>query len=223
MARLRFAYLLIPAKLTWALQPCDTHVFAAYKRQLVEEQQVRRIAEAELHRRRSAALSPPPGVAPVEPVLNLIESLVAAFEKTVQQRSWSAAFASNGLGDSLLDISPALLQQLRFEAMPSDVQRWPTLKDFQHIFPARSDIPVDSIFAVLRPPSHICEERRPMIPLGGAARMMPPVTRSASGSVAREALPPVHSAPCPMPAPVARAEMTLRRVPTAKRLGPPRR
>lgn len=223
MARLRFAYLLIPAKLTWALQPCDTHVFAGYKRQLVEEQQVRRIAEAELQRRRTAALSPPPGVAPVEPVLNLIESLVAAFEKTVQQRSWTAAFASNGLGDSLLDISPGLLQQLTFEAMPSDMQSWPTLKDFQHIFPARSDIPVDSIFAVLRPPSYICEERRAMIPFASAARTRPPVTRSASGSVALRALPPVDSAPCPMPAPVPKAEMTLRRVPTAKRLGPPRR
>ncbi len=27
-------YCVIPAKLTWALQPCDTHVFASYKHRL---------------------------------------------------------------------------------------------------------------------------------------------------------------------------------------------
>ena len=40
----RICFFLIPANMTWALQPCDTHVMARYKRQLRLEFQNRQMA-----------------------------------------------------------------------------------------------------------------------------------------------------------------------------------
>ena len=123
MARNRFAYMLIPAKLTWGLQPCDTHVFAGYKRQLLEEQQLWRITQAASSPSGGAGMSPPPASAPQSQVMCLLHSLIAAYEKSIRRRSWTAAFASNGLGHRLADISTSVLQQLQFDHVPHDLDR----------------------------------------------------------------------------------------------------
>ena len=44
-ARNNLWFVLVPAKLTWALQPCDTHLFALYKRVLAQRCQQLAIAD----------------------------------------------------------------------------------------------------------------------------------------------------------------------------------
>ena len=223
MARNRFAYLLIPAKLTWGLQPCDTHVFAGYKRQLLEEQQLWRITQAASSPSGGAGMSPPPASAPQSQVMCLLHSLIAAYEKSIRRRSWTAAFASNGLGHRLADISTSVLQQLQFDHVPHGLDRWPTYTDFEHIFPAKTDIPVDAIFSFCTWPAaggH-AHPHRGRLPID--VHIARPITRSASGSVAGVPDPPPERLPCPPAAAVPKAGMMRSRVPTAKRLGPPPR
>ena len=70
----------IPAKMTWALQPCDTHVFASYKRLLGEEYQ-----------RRSGLTA----AGDITWELLLV-SLWHVVNTLLQGKDWSAAFDSVG-------------------------------------------------------------------------------------------------------------------------------
>lgn len=210
MNRHRFTYMLIPASMTWALQPCDTHLFATYKREVAAEFQARQV---DLSNRR---LSPPPPVATASDrwaarVTCLVGALCAAFEKQVRRKSWAHAFNSNGLGRHHTAISPRLLSQLGFSGPPTGTAMWPELSDFNHIFPKRCEIPLEAIFNfVTRPP------RNPRTH----------VDRSEFGSAA--ARPPEFEAPAswpPRPSCVStaiEARPPPGRIPRARRLALPR-
>lgn len=71
----------IPSKMTWALQPCDTHVFASYKRLLGEEYQ------------RTSGLT----AAGDMTWELLLQSLWHVVTTLVQGKDWSAAFDSVGI------------------------------------------------------------------------------------------------------------------------------
>jgi len=79
--RMGFYYHLIPARMTWALQPCDTHDFRDFKRRLAVE-----------------ALD---DAARAEGGLLTQRMLVAAVGRTIEgilrSRSWAAAFRNTGL------------------------------------------------------------------------------------------------------------------------------
>ena len=227
LARLHFAYMLIPAKLTWALQPCDTHVFATYKEQLMVEHQLRQIRNADEERKRHRGLSPPPAAMPGKLLGCMLEAVAAAFEKTIRRNSWSHAFVASGLGPHVEDVSSRVLEQLGFSSVPRGFRQWPTISDFEHIFPARADIPVDSIFAFVRRQPIMVGPRRPRPARPLRSEITRPITRSVSGSIVAGDSQASDSAPCPMMAPAPTAGTALspppRRIPTAVRLGPPRR
>jgi len=83
-ARLHFILMLVPARLTWLLQPLDTHVFAPLKRALQTAQQAARAVRAE------GILGP----------LDWVEHLDASVRQVLVNRDWSHALAANGvLGD----------------------------------------------------------------------------------------------------------------------------
>ena len=76
--------MLVPAKLTWLLQPCDTHMFLKYKLHLQKAYQ----------RRRSEAM-----VGGALDVKNLLSCVYEASEHVVEDiSSWKQAFLDDGYG-----------------------------------------------------------------------------------------------------------------------------
>ncbi len=83
--RLRMQLVLIPAALTWLLQPLDTHVFSVLKRKILSVQQALRAGSLD------GRMGPDQWVA----------ILHEAVRDVIQRRDWQHAFAGNGLlGDS---------------------------------------------------------------------------------------------------------------------------
>ena len=121
----------IPGKLTWALQPCDTHLFASYKRMLSEEVQ-----------RRSGLT--PSGELSWELVLGAVWHVVAV---VMHGRNWSRAFSSVGIANGQRHLSARTVKKLQMEGSPIDVGRHlPTLSDLTHIFPKGAVVPVHELF-----------------------------------------------------------------------------
>ena len=91
----------IPSKMTWALQPCDTHVFASYKRMLGEEYQ-----------RRSGLTA----AGDITWEL-LFESLWHVVKTLVLGKNWSAAFDSVGIRGQQRALSDRTLRKLQLTLM----------------------------------------------------------------------------------------------------------
>ena len=103
--------LFIPAKLTWLLQPLDTHAFALFKHALRMAHQRARVA------------SPDGNVT----MSQFLQCLYDAIRTVLQGRRWSTAFESNGFGSSRLSPRVALALQIAEDPIlpstrPSDAQ-----------------------------------------------------------------------------------------------------
>ena len=108
----------IPGKLTWALQPCDTHLFALYKRLLGEETQ-----------RRSGMTAA--GAVSWEIVLGAMWHVVVV---VMNSKDWSHAFSSVGIADVQTNVSTRTLGKLQLDSSDLAVGRGlPTLIDLTHI------------------------------------------------------------------------------------------
>ena len=97
MDTLSFRYMFIPAKLTWLIQPCDTHCFALYKRFL---------KLIVLRHRARSLFSEVPAV----PVW--FQFIADTIVHHMNQRSWVAAFRENGFGDSQMQVSVFIKRHL---------------------------------------------------------------------------------------------------------------
>ena len=94
--RLRMQIVLIPASLTWLLQPLDTHVFSLLKRKMVSLQQAVRAADPHGRLHQTA----------------WVDILQEAVRDVISSRDWSAAFAGNGLLGITSRIRSAVLGEL---------------------------------------------------------------------------------------------------------------
>ena len=121
----------IPAKMTWALQPCDTHLFASYKRLLGEEYQ-----------RRSGLTA----AGDITWEL-LLESLWHVVHTLLQGKDWSAAFDSVGMRGQQRALSERTRRKLQYPLEAPQVQAsLPPLSDFEQIWPKGVRIPVHELF-----------------------------------------------------------------------------
>ena len=102
MARLNFFYFLIPAKMTWAMQPCDTHVFALFKRHLAEAAQ-------------TVAVSAEDGHVPLTALVKVVCDIIV---KVIRGRSWAKAFSDIGLVGHQTAVSQSVLGKLKLAAAP---------------------------------------------------------------------------------------------------------
>lgn len=127
LARHRMWPLLIPASVTWLLQPLDSHAFARYKAAL------RRIFH-----RRSMALPVGSGTLSTEMVLRCA---VEATQTVLETVHWAAAFDGNGFGESRRSIRASVLQELQLTEAPTWPIALPRYADFVHCFPGRTCIP----------------------------------------------------------------------------------
>ena len=122
---------LIPARMTWALQPADTHLFATYKRKLAEEWQRRGLVSET-------------GQVQWE---GLLSGLWRVIEGIMNATDWRRAFASNGLTAGQTLVSSRTLGKLGLgPAGPMVPAEIPTLVDLIAVFPARREPPLNELF-----------------------------------------------------------------------------
>ena len=96
--RLRMQIVLIPASLTWMLQPLDTHAFALLKRRMVSLQQ-------------SVRAQDPDGRLGCVAWIDILQQAV---REVIQSRDWNAAFAGNGLLGNCCLLRSAILEDMGY-------------------------------------------------------------------------------------------------------------
>ena len=128
--RARIMYHLIPAKMTWVLQPCDTHVFAVLKDTLRHECQLRMLSSSD--GRLTMTL--------------LIQALARSIALVLRGVSWRSSFWDLGLTGVQATLSERVLEKLELQSRPRVPNTLPTLAELQCVFPARAVLPLDEIF-----------------------------------------------------------------------------
>jgi hypothetical protein len=192
-------FLLVPAKMTWLLQPCDTHVFSKYKRYLKQK-----FTE-------SAGLMEGAG----NKAATMIQLVVQAIRHVLQANVWQTAFQETGMWRDQTGVSAFILSRLEYEAIPilpdsrptADMLRacWPRNRIFleelvMSLVP--SDGHGDAVVALPLhaggPPAKASGLYAAMSPVAGVA-----MVGAASGSFGPFVLVPAAPEPCP-PVPVRR-------------------
>ena len=133
-------FLLIAAKTTKWMQPCDVAVFGALKhrlRQVFGETQVRA------------------GAAELSPSV-VLAILAAAVEEVVCGRDWSAAFRRCGLQTGWPTSKRFLTALGPFAGRPT-ASDLPTLAQLQSLFPRGRDVPIEACFASFWRPTRRAE------------------------------------------------------------------
>lgn len=111
----------IPAKLTWLLQPCDTHAFAKFKAALRRLWLDARLEsqDGEINARQW--------------VMIIAKAIRAVFQGT----RWASAFAETGASDAQLRLSAYVLRHTGLPQAVSAPATPPTVQDVARIFPKR--------------------------------------------------------------------------------------
>ena len=215
MNRTRVMYHLIPAKMTWALQPCDTHVFAVLKDTLRRECQ--RLALSQQDGRLTLSL--------------LLQALARCIASVLRGVSWRSAFWDVGLTGVQATLSDRVLEKLDMRERPRISHDLPSLTELQCVFPARSVLPIDDIFgwftmpAPMRVPDHAVAAAAAINSPSAVHPLRPWLGRTRSGSSL--ALPDPEQRPptCPppemsSPAPTVPPPPLPRLLPRGRRLLP---
>ena len=117
----------VPAKLTWLLQPCDTHLFREYKLQLQKNYQLRR-------QETMAA-----GALDVQDLLGCIyDTTKFVFEDS---SGWRRAFLEDGFGAKQARLSGFRMQQMELDGRPTISDLQPSQEQVQLCFPQRQRPP----------------------------------------------------------------------------------
>ena len=127
--------IIVPAKVTWLLQPADTHCFARYKAFLR-----RKYLEC------SASASD--GHVSTD---DIILTINAAVREVFQKQKWQGSFMGNGFGHQQGQVRSKILEHLEWAAVPQVACTLPNLSQFAHIWPRRLDVPVDALFYAFLP------------------------------------------------------------------------
>ena len=128
----RIWYLVIPARLTWLLQPLDTHGFAKYKRYLRSRFQdvVAAADEANVTQR-------------------MVGLVVQAIQSVLNGNAWASAFARNGLDGSQANVSKYIKQMLEYEVLPGYPRTRPSADDLHLCWPRNRLINHDAVWRPL--------------------------------------------------------------------------
>lgn len=151
--------LVVPAKLTWLLQPLDTHVFALYKARLSHETQMSCIAAVR-------------GL----DVGMLIDAICVAGTQVLEGRSWDHAFDQTGFGRSQRSLGGRVVSGLDLSAAIRVPCTRPTLGQLAACFPRRTCVPVAAIWRQFDGPSE--SERAVVAPAAAPIGAAPSVLRS---------------------------------------------
>ena len=131
MRELGLWYVVIPARLTWLLQPCDTHMFIRFKRFLKVHFQME---FGEYDGRRS--------------VVYMIQLVVRAIRHIIQGYDWSSSFENNGLTNQPERVSSFIKNQIETRDLPPlEGHDPPTLGDLRLCWPRNRPMPEAAVMA----------------------------------------------------------------------------
>ena len=161
---------IIPALVTWALQPCDTHLFAIYKRTMATMGQL-------------SLLKDPAGAVNWERTMTIVRDVCL---RVLHGRTWRKAFEDLGLCGHQRLVSVRTKEKLGFEhGVPVVSTEIPELLHLQQLFPAGSIINFDKLFSAL-----LIRERGAAV-----ARPAPPAEVAPVSVFVEPMSPPLASAP----------------------------
>ena len=128
--------IVVPSKMTWLLQPLDTHVFALFKRRVRGAVQRAR-CEADVD-------------------ASIVEIVLLALGESIDAvllgRMWAAAFESNGFGQGQTCVSQRVLDSLELSAAPVVSRDRPSADCLRPCFPRRAHIIAAKILAASEKP-----------------------------------------------------------------------
>ena len=149
----------VPARLTWLLQPCDTHAFQRYKLILRNAYQASRARSA------TGELS----------MSEFLECMYKAIRSVLQEKRWSLAFDRDGFGRNQCEVSTYIRRQAQLEVgfvAPADR---PSEEQLCLCFPKRSRVHMTSLL----PPAPAAIAL-PRLPVG--YRLFPRLSAGPSGA-----------------------------------------
>ena len=128
--RLKMWPLTIPARLTWLLQPLDTHGFLSFKRRLEQIHQAAQIG----------------AVGGEIDFTEFLRCVCSAIAEIIMHGSWAHAFERNGFGDLQARLSQRVRAELGSEALPACSSECPTLEQVACCFPKRFPLTAEIAF-----------------------------------------------------------------------------
>lgn len=133
-----FLPLLIPAKMTWLLQPLDVAVFRAFKQAL----------RVLFHDRFASSAEPR---VEVEWFLELLYEVIAS---VILRNDWQEVFASVGMGFEQQHVSNHIKEQLHVESFAPAVPRRPSAAEFKTVLPRGREVDVNTVLPPLATVPH---------------------------------------------------------------------
>ena len=147
-------YFIVPPKLTWALQPCDTHLFAMFKDKLTTTCQHLAILNG---RRRWD-------------ILLLLKALNTSIGEVLNKRSWRKAFEDLGYRGNQRNVSKRVLDKVDLTERPEVPNGIPNLQSLMSCFPQRTNIPIGHVFSAVLQADRLVQELAKRQHPGPAAR-----------------------------------------------------
>ena len=123
-------FVLVPAGVTWLLQPLDTHAFQRYK----------------AHLRRKYLEARVDAAGDVLSVGEFLPCVYSAVRMVLQGNRWSGAFDENGFGSQQALVSPRVLAKMEHVGRVDVSSDRPSDEDLAHCFPRRARIPIALIW-----------------------------------------------------------------------------
>ena len=133
-ARTDLHLVILPARLTWLMQPCDAHLFARYKKFLKRRYH-------EMARESESG---------VVDALALFKSIFETIRGVQNAVKWRSAFAADGFSADLGGVSSYIKRHLGYSALPEISDAEPPFDVLKHCFPKGSHIPVAPLLRVFR-------------------------------------------------------------------------
>jgi hypothetical protein len=145
-ARIQFAYVPIPAKTTWLLQPLDTHAFGNLKRLFRTKIQ---------HMRANTASG-------VITLLSYLQAFIDVSYDVVVLGSFRGAFLDNGISFKQVGVSDYIRRELEWEVLPFMALQLPSLQDVASIFPRHWGFILDVVLSSTCPVATCLALRAPV-------------------------------------------------------------
>jgi len=127
----------IPASMTPWLQPCDTHLFAKYKRALGSAYQAAQATSA------TGEIS----------ALTHLRLVIESGKNVIETQPWRPAFLKTGLCEQQRGVSQSLLERIGMTAPPPVPHTLPSLVQLQSIYRTGASIPITTLFRLFLPRS----------------------------------------------------------------------
>ena len=129
--KMRIWPIVVPSKMTWLLQPLDTHAFLPYKRALEDAYQGAR----ELSRNGDPSIE------------CFMPCIYAASRAVLENRSWCDAFNKNGFGLRQRGLRRFIFEQLGTRCCVAPLER-PSAEQVTQCFPRGSHAPIEHLWRI---------------------------------------------------------------------------